>query len=171
MFAEIIGGKDIRYEEDTPLEVLLGELLGKKKLTLSTAESCTGGSIAARITSVAGSSAYFKGSVVAYSNEVKMEMLHVPVETLEKYGAVSEETVIEMVKGAMKALKTDCAVATSGIAGPGGGTKEKPVGTVWIAAAYKNEIRTMKQETNRGREMNIERAGNNALLLLRELVK
>lgn len=171
MFAEIIGGKDIRYEEDTPLEVLLGELLGKKKLTLSTAESCTGGSIAARITSVAGSSAYFKGSVVAYSNEVKMEMLHVPVETLEKYGAVSEETVIEMVKGAMNALKTDCAVATSGIAGPGGGTKEKPVGTVWIAAAYKNEIRTMKQETNRGREMNIERAGNNALLLLRELVK
>lgn len=167
----VILQEDILDEEDTPVENLVGELLRKKKLTLSTAESCTGGSIAARITSVAGSSAYFKGSVVAYSNEVKMEMLHVPVETLEKYGAVSEETVIEMVKGAMNALKTDCAVATSGIAGPGGGTKEKPVGTVWIAAAYKNEIRTMKQETNRGREMNIERAGNNALLLLRELVK
>lgn len=164
-------GEDILDEEDTPLEVLLGELLGKKKLTLSTAESCTGGSIAARITSVAGSSAYFRGSVVAYSNEVKMNMLHVSMETLEKHGAVSEETVIEMVKGAMNALKTDCAVATSGIAGPGGGTKEKPVGTVWIAAAYKNEIRTMKQETDRGREMNVERAGNNALLLLRELVK
>lgn len=167
----VILQEDILDEEDTPVENLVGELLRKKKLTLSTAESCTGGSIAARITSVAGSSAYFKGSVVAYSNEVKMEMLHVPVETLEKYGAVSEETVMEMVKGAMNALKTDCAVATSGIAGPGGGTKEKPVGTVWIAAAYKNEIRTMKQETNRGREMNIERAGNNALLLLRELVK
>ena len=108
---------------------------------------------------------------MAYSNEIKMKLLGVSMETLEKKGAVSEETVIEMVKGAMKALKTDCAVATSGIAGPGGGTKEKPVGTVWIAAAYKNEICTMKQETDRGREMNVERAGNNALLLLRKLVK
>lgn len=171
MKLEAILGEDVLDEEDAPVEVLLGELLSKKKLTLSTAESCTGGSIAARITSVAGSSAYFKGSVVAYSNEVKTSMLHVSAETLEKHGAVSEQTVIEMVKGAMNALETDCAVATSGIAGPGGGTKEKPVGTVWIAAAYKNEICTMKQETNRGREMNIERAGNNALLLLRELVK
>lgn len=168
---KVILGEDILDEEDTPIEVLLGELLRKKKLTLSTAESCTGGSIAARITSVAGSSDYFKGGVVAYSNEVKAAMLHVSVETLEKHGAVSEETVIEMAKGAMNALQTDCAVATSGIAGPGGGTKEKPVGTVWIAAAYKNEIRTIKQEADRGREMNVERAGNNALLLLRELVK
>ena len=168
---EAILGEDILDEEDTPIEILIGELLKKKKLTLSTAESCTGGSIAARVTSVAGSSEYFKGSVVAYSNEVKMKLLGVSMETLEKKGAVSEETVIEMVKGAMEALKTDCAVATSGIAGPGGGTKQKPVGTVWIAAAYKNEICTMKQETDRGREMNVERAGNNALLLLRKLVK
>ena len=152
-------------------EDIFGELLKKKKLTVSTAESCTGGSIAARLTSIAGSSEYFNGSVVAYSNEVKMGLLHVSSETLEQHGAVSEETVIEMVKGAMKALKTDCAVATSGIAGPGGGTPEKPVGTVWIAAGYKNEIRTYKQETNRGRSMNIERAGNNALLMLRDLLK
>ena len=164
-------GEDIFGEEDTPLEVIVGELLKKKKLTVSTAESCTGGSIAARLTSIAGSSEYFNGSVVAYSNEVKMGLLHVSSETLEQHGAVSEETVIEMVKGAMKALKTDCAVATSGIAGPGGGTPEKPVGTVWIAAGYKNEIRTYKQETNRGRSMNIERAGNNALLMLRDLLK
>ncbi|MDC7142531.1 competence/damage-inducible protein A [Bacteroides finegoldii] len=168
---ETILGEDIFSEEDTPLEVIIGELLKKRKLTVSTAESCTGGSIAERLTSIAGSSEYFKGSIVAYSNEVKKELLHVSSETLEKYGAVSEETVVEMVKGAMKALKTDCAVATSGIAGPGGGTPEKPVGTVWIAAGYKNEIRTYKQETNRGRAMNIERAGNNALLMLRDLLK
>ena len=168
---ETILGEDIFSEEDTPLEVIIGELLKKRKLTVSTAESCTGGSIAERLTSIAGSSEYFKGSIVAYSNEVKKDLLYVSSETLEKYGAVSEETVIEMVKGAMKALKTDCAVATSGIAGPGGGTPEKPVGTVWIAAGYKNEIRTYKQETNRGRAMNIERAGNNALLMLRDLLK
>ena len=151
--------------------IALLKLLKKKKITVSTAESCTGGSIAARLTSIAGSSEYFNGSIVAYSNEVKMNLLYVSPETLERHGAVSEETVIEMVKGAMKALKTDCAVATSGIAGPGGGTPEKPVGTVWIAAGYKNEIRTYKQETNRGRAMNIERAGNNALLMLRDLLK
>lgn len=156
---------------DAPLEVLIGELLRKRKMTLSTAESCTGGSVAARIISVSGSSDYFKGGVVAYSNEVKMNLLHVSADTLEKQGAVSKDTVIEMVKGAMNALKTDCAISTSGIAGPGGGTKEKPVGTVWIAVAYKNEIRTMKQEMDCGREKNIERAGNNALILLHELLK
>lgn len=164
-------GDDIFDEDDTPLEILVGNLLKKKNLTVSTAESCTGGSIAARLTSIPGSSEYFKGAVVAYSNEIKETLLHVSTKNLEERGAVSEETVIEMVKGTMKALKTDCAVSTSGIAGPGGGTKEKPVGTVWIAAAYKNEIRTMKQEADRGREMNVERAGNNALLLLLELLK
>ena len=106
------------------LEEKIGELLKSKNLSLSTAESCTGGSIAALVTSVPGSSEYFNGGIVAYSNEVKMSLLHVSAETLEKCGAVSRETVIEMVKGAMKALKTDCAVATSGIAGPGGGTAE-----------------------------------------------
>lgn len=164
-------GDDIFDEEDAPLERIIGDLLRKKGITLSTAESCTGGSIATRLTSVAGSSDYFKGAVVAYANEVKMSLLNVSPQTLAEQGAVSEKTVIEMVKGAMNTLKTDCAVATSGIAGPGGGTNEKPVGTVWIAAAYKKEIRTMKQDSNRGREMNIERAGNNALLLLLELLK
>ena len=168
---EEILGDDIFSEEDTPLEMIVGELLKKKKLTVSTAESCTGGSIAARLTSISGSSEYFNGGIVAYSNDVKMGLLHVSSETLAEHGAVSEETVIEMVKGVMKALKTDCAVATSGIAGPNGGTPEKPVGTVWIAAGYKNEIHTYKQETNRGRAMNIERAGNNALLMLRDLLK
>lgn len=144
----------------------IGMLLKTKKMSLSTAESCTGGGIAALVTSVPGSSEYFNGGIVAYSNEVKMSLLHVSAETLEKYGAVSHETVTEMVKGAMETLKTDCAVATSGIAGPGGGTPEKPVGTVWIAAAYKNEIVTMKQEGDSGRARNVQKAIQNALLLL-----
>lgn len=158
-------------ENDRPLEVTVGELLKKKKLTVSTAESCTGGSIAARLTSIAGSSEYFIGGIVAYSNEVKMDILHVSPLTLKEHGAVSEATVVEMVKGAMKALKTDCAIATSGIAGPGGGTPEKPVGTVWIAAGYKNEIRTYRQETDHGRAKNIENACINALSMLRDLLK
>lgn len=168
MFAEII---TIDNGDKEAVEIIVGELLKRKNLTVSTAESCTGGSIAARLTSIAGSSEYFNGGVVAYANEVKTGLLDVSAQTLERYGAVSEETVIEMVKGAMKALKTDCAVATSGIAGPGGGTPEKPVGTVWIAAGYKNEIMTFRQETDWGRAMNIEKAGDNALLLLCELLK
>ena len=161
-------------DEEELIEVLseyFSELLKAKKLSLSTAESCTGGGIAALITSVPGSSEYFNGSIVAYSNEIKMSLLHVSAETLEKHGAVSRETVTEMVKGAMKTLKTDCAVATSGIAGPGGGTPEKPVGTVWIAAAYKNEIVSMKQEGDEGRKGNVEKAIQNALLLLCEKLK
>lgn len=153
------------------LEEEIGELLKAKNLSLSTAESCTGGGIAALITSIPGSSEYFNGGIVAYSNEVKMSLLHVSVETLEKHGAVSRETVVEMAKGAMKTLKTDCAIATSGIAGPGGGTPEKPVGTVWIAAAYKDEIISMKQEGNLGRTGNVQKAIQNALIMLRNRLK
>lgn len=153
------------------LEEEIGELLKAKKLSLSTAESCTGGGIAASITSVPGSSEYFKGGIVAYSNEVKEVLLHVSAETLAKHGAVSRETVVEMAKGAMKTLKTDCAVATSGIAGPGGGTPEKPVGTVWIAVAYKNEITAMKQEGDCGRAGNVRKAVRNALLMLCDKLK
>ena len=146
-------------------------MLKAKNLSLSTAESCTGGGIAALITSVPGSSEYFNGGIVAYSNEIKKDLLHVSAETLAKYGAVSRETVIEMVKGAMKTLKTDCAVATSGIAGPGGGTPEKPVGTVWIAAAYKNDIVTMTQEGDRGRAGHVQSALQNALSMLCDKLK
>lgn len=153
------------------LEEEIGELLKAKKLSLSTAESCTGGGVAALITSVPGSSEYFKGGIVAYSNEIKTALLHVSAETLKKHGAVSRETVTEMVKGAMNTLKTDCAVATSGVAGPGGGTPEKPVGTVWIAVAYKNEIVTMKQEGDCGRTGNVKKAIQNALLMLRDKLR
>lgn len=149
------------------LEEEIGKLLIANNLSLSTAESCTGGGVAALITSVPGSSGYFKGGIVAYDNEVKKNLLGVSPETLSAYGAVSCETVIEMAKGAMNRLKTDCAIATSGIAGPGGGTLEKPVGTVWIAVAYKNEIVTMKQEGDDGRAGNVEKAIKNALIMLR----
>ncbi len=153
------------------LEEKIGVLLKAKHLTLSTAESCTGGGIAALITSVPGSSDYFNGGIVAYSNEAKVSLLQVSAETLEKYGAVSLETVTEMVKGAMESLKTDCAVATSGIAGPGGGTPEKPIGTVWIAVAYKNEIAVMKQEGDLGRKGNVQKAIYNALFMLQDRLK
>ena len=149
------------------LEEEIGKLLIANNLSLSTAESCTGGGVAALITSVPGSSGYFKGGIVAYDNEVKKNLLGVSPETLSACGAVSRETVIEMAKGAMNRLKTDCAIATSGIAGPGGGTLEKPVGTVWIAVAYKNEIVTMKQEGDDGRAGNVEKAIKNALIMLR----
>ena len=166
---EAILGDDIFCEEDIPLEVIVGELLKKKNLTVSTAESCTGGSIAARLTSIAGSSEYFNGGIVAYSNEVKMNLLHVSPETLETYGAVSEQTVTEMVKGAMKSMNSDCAVATSGIAGPTGGTPDKPVGTIWIAAGCKDKVITLKLEGDEGRNKNIANATQNALQLLRKL--
>ncbi len=149
----------------------LGNLLKSKKLSLSTAESCTGGGVAAVITSVAGSSEYFMGGIVAYSNDVKVSLLHVSSETLEKYGAVSRETVMEMAAGAMNTLKTDCAIATSGIAGPGGGSLEKPVGTIWIAVAYKNEIVTVMQTGDNGRAKNVQNAIQNAMDLLIEILK
>lgn len=147
----------------------INELFWKEGLTLATAESCTAGNVAAAITAIAGSSHFFKGGIIAYSNEVKENLLGVSHETLETYGAVSEETVVEMVKGAMKTLNSDCAVATSGIAGPMGGTAEKPVGTIWIAVACKDEVMTLKLEGDEGRNKNIANATQNALLLLRKL--
>ena len=122
----------------------ISDLFWKEGLTLATAESCTAGNVAAAITAIPGSSHFYRGGIIAYSNEVKENMLGVNPETLENKGAVSEETVIEMVKGAMKSMNSDCAVATSGIAGPTGGTPDKPVGTVWIAVGKQEKIVTMK---------------------------
>lgn len=163
-------GKDVFEEYYDSLEQMVGEKMRKSKLTISTAESCTGGTVAARLTSISGSSEYFKGGIVAYSNDMKIKFLDVSNEIIDNFGAVSEETVKAMAKGAMLNIGTDCAIATSGIAGPNGGTENKPVGTVWIAVAYKDEVRTLKQEIDRGRLMNIERAVNNAFLLLLELM-
>lgn len=117
------------------LELLIGRLLSERKLSLATAESCTGGLVASRITDVPGSSAYFWGGIVAYSYEAKAALLGVSWDTLNGKGAVSRETVIEMARGARKALGADIAVSVSGIAGPGGGTPEKPVGSTWIGLA------------------------------------
>ena len=125
--------------EDKPLEVLVGEKLKAQGLTIATAESCTGGKLAVLLNKHAGSSAFYKGSVVAYSNEVKEHVLKVRKEYLEQYGAVSEQVVAAMAFGVMKLLDTDYAIATSGIAGPDGGTPEKPVGTVWLAIAHKDD--------------------------------
>lgn len=149
----------------------LGKLLLEKGLTLSTAESCTGGGIASVITSISGSSEYFKGGIVAYANEVKIALLGVSETTLEKHGAVSEETVQEMAKGAMKSMKTSCAIATSGIAGPGGGTPTKPVGTIWIAVACNDKIVTKKLQGDNGREKNTKNSIEKALSLLIEHLK
>lgn len=141
------------------------------QLTVSTAESCTGGGVAALITSVPGSSLYFKGGVVAYANEVKTGVLGVRPQTLEAHGAVSRETVGEMVAGVQRLMKTDCAVATSGIAGPGGGTPDKPVGTIWIAAAYKNEIYTRLLTQDHGRAQNVQNTIEKVLELLCEAIE
>lgn len=147
----------------------LSDKFWKEELTLATAESCTAGNIAAIITAIPGSSHFYKGGIVAYNNEVKINLLGVSPQTLEEKGAVSEETVIEMVKGAMKSMNSDCAVATSGIAGPTGGTPVNPVGTVWIAAGMKDRIITLKVSGDEGRQRNIEKATLNALQLLQKL--
>lgn len=159
-------GDAILAEEDLPLEVLVGKMLLSKGKTLVTAESCTGGNIAHKITSVSGSSSYFKGAVVAYSNELKMSILGVDADDLNLYGAVSKEVVEQMAAGALNAMNADVAIATSGIAGPGGGTEEKPVGTVWIAISTKDKNISKEFHFNLSRQLNIERTTQTALLML-----
>jgi len=157
------------YDNDT-LESVLGDILRNKKARLATAESCTGGYVAQRITSVAGSSVYFNGATVAYANAIKMQVLNVQAKTLEQHGAVSRETVIEMVKGALRALQADYAIATSGIAGPGGGTPEKPVGTVWIAVGSEEKIVARQFRFPTGRLQNIRITATVAMEMLRRFL-
>ena len=152
-------------EGDKNLEIIVGEKLRSLGQTIGTAESCTGGSIAALLTSVAGSSDYFAGSIVAYANSVKHNILGVSESDLNQYGAVSQQVVEQMAKGALRVLGCDWAIATSGIAGPGGGTPEKPVGTIWIAVANKNNVISKNYHFNSIREQNIQRTVNMALML------
>ncbi len=156
-------------EDDDNLETIVGRILIEKKLTLSTAESCTGGYIAHLITSIPGSSLYYNGSVVSYSNQSKVQTLNVNPNTLDQFGAVSGETVVEMAEGAKRAFSTDCSIAVSGIAGPDGGTPDKPVGTVWIAVSVPNkDILVKKFLFGEHRERNIRRSALSALDLLRK---
>jgi nicotinamide-nucleotide amidase len=157
---------NFKTADDKRPEELIGVLLNRFGKTVSTAESCTGGKIASMITSKAGSSAYFKGSVVSYDNEVKMNVLGVTKESLEKYGAVSASVVEQMAQGARKLLNTDYAISVSGIAGPDGGTPKKPVGTVWIGFATYNKTISKKFLFYNDREINISRSANAALMML-----
>jgi len=154
------------YDNDT-LAGVVGKMLMDKKATVATAESCTGGQIAHSITSMPGSSGWFKGSVVAYSNNVKAGVLNVSDDDIDKYGAVSEQVVKQMAGGVRKLTKADYSVATSGVAGPDGGTDEKPVGTVWIAVASPDEIIAKKFTFSNNRERNIIRSSQTALNMLR----
>lgn len=158
----IIGDVIYSYEDDT-LQNCIGKLLKQHGKTISTAESCTGGLVASMITSVAGSSEYYLGSVVSYANSVKQEVLGVPVEIIQEFGAVSSECVGAMAEGVRKLTGTDFSVATSGIAGPGGGSTEKPVGLVWIGVSSQSGTQTYKLTFNSDRKRNIERFASSAL--------
>jgi len=153
--------------EDKSLEDAIGLLLVKSGKTMTTAESCTGGYIAHVITSVPGSSAYFYGSIVSYDNSIKQNVLGVKAETLQTFGAVSEETVIQMANGAKALMRTNYAIAVSGIMGPGGGTADKPVGTVWVAVAGEKQTIAQKFQTRYDRRRNIEVTTIQALNMLR----
>jgi len=155
---------------DEPMEKVLGKLLLSKGKTMCTAESCTGGYIAHLITSLAGSSKFYDGSVVSYSYQAKEDLLKVDKATLELKGAVSEEIVLQMAKGALKNIKSDYVIAVSGIMGPDGGLPDKPVGTVWIAVGSKDNLEAQKLSFRFDRQRNIQLSATHALNLLRKFI-
>lgn len=157
------------FDEEN-MALIIGRMLLKTSKKLAVAESCTGGNISQFITANPGSSAYFNGGVVAYSNEIKVKLLDVPVEIIEKYGTVSQHVAEAMAVGAQKALNADYTIATTGIAGPDGGTAEKPVGTVWIAVAGPSGVKSEKFIFRHNRERNIIRSTQTALNLLRTFI-
>ena len=165
-----LAGKYIVGEDCETLDELVHKTLIERGKTLATAESCTGGNIARLLTAQSGASAYFRGGVVAYSNEVKESVLGVKHSTLEAHGAVSEETVREMVEGVRIRLGADYAIATTGIAGPGGGTPEKPVGTVWVAVADATHTVTQLMHYGDRRQQTIDRSTNQAYSMLIKLI-
>ena len=163
---KIIPNQIYGYEDDT-MEGVVGQLLSEKNETVATAESCTGGAVAKMITSVSGSSAYFEGSIISYSNQIKINQLQVEEKTLNVYGAVSQQVVEQMAIGVRRNLNTHYGLATSGIAGPTGGTPEKPVGTIWIATAGPNGVKSKKLNLGYSRERNIHVTSLSVLNMLR----
>jgi nicotinamide-nucleotide amidase len=157
-------------DDDKTIEEVIGATLGSKGKFVASAESCTGGYIAHLLTKNSGSSSTFKGGVVSYANEAKESVLQVQHSTLAKHGAVSEDTVKEMAAGVIELMNTDYSVATSGIMGPNGGTKEKPVGTVWIAVANSKKVETAKHFVRYDRKTNIELTARIALNMLRKFI-
>ncbi len=157
-------------DEDLSMQQVIGRLLVKNGKTLGTAESCTGGYIAHLITSVPGSSAYFKGSIVSYANEIKEDVLQVDPQVIKNFGAVSKETASQMVKGALKMLKSDYAVVTTGIMGPDGGMPDKPVGTVWVGVGNAEKTETHHFHFRFDRQRNMELTGTHALNVLRKFI-
>jgi nicotinamide-nucleotide amidase len=157
--------------DDVGIEVAVGRELLIQHKTIATAESCTGGFIAHKITSVPGASQWYRGSIVAYHNDVKEKLLNVSEQTLTNQGAVSEETVCEMAKQVRHTFNSDYAIAVSGVAGPDGGTPEKPVGTVWIAVADAQNVYSRKYQFTRTRLQNIEMTALNALFMLYRVLK
>jgi nicotinamide-nucleotide amidase len=155
---------------DERMEQVVARLLKERKQTVTSAESCTGGYIAHLLTAEAGASDYFEGSIISYSYQAKENLLHVRKETLEHYGAVSEETVTEMVTGALAQLKTTYAIAVSGIMGPGGATADKPVGTVWIAVGNNDNVITKQMHFRFDRTRNIQLTAVFALDMLRRMI-
>ena len=157
-------GSHCLSESNQMVEQLLGELLQEKRFTLSTAESCTGGYIAHLITSVAGASGHFTGSVVAYDNHIKEILLQVETETLSQKGAVSREVAEQMARGVAAVTGTTCAIAVTGIMGPDGGSEEKPVGTVWVATLCGERLSSREYRVGKSRAQNIERTARLAIL-------
>ena len=153
--------------EDT-IEETVANLLKQKNLTLAIAESCTGGHVARTFTQHEGASAFFEGGIIAYSNDIKMKVLGVKLDTIVKYGAVSEQTALEMAEGVRKLLGTKIGISTTGVAGTGGGTEEKPVGTVWIAYSDENETIAKTYQLTKNRNLNIQLTTNAVLNLLRK---
>lgn len=160
----------ISMEDKSPAEVL-GQILKERELSVSFAESCTGGNLAHRITEIPGSSAYFLGSVVSYANDVKSDVLGVSRGDISQFGAVSRQVVEQMATGVSRMMRSECAIATSGIAGPDGGTKNKPVGTVWMAAKYNDRVVTECVHFDGDRKDVIEQATNHGIVMLINLLR
>lgn len=163
--------EELLTTEATTVSALLGHLLHERELTISTAESCTGGNIAHKLVENPGSSSYFLGSIVSYSNDVKAEVLGVSRTDLDEHGAVSEPVVRQMALGAAKLMRTHCSIATSGIAGPDGGSKFKPVGTVWIAVKLLDQLVTECMHFPGNRNEVIESATNHGMVMLINLLR